>query len=127
MQNILDKPINEIYRIAILHHLGTHRGNKTHAANSLGVTVRGLRKTMHRFKITASEIKQAIEQAKLERRTKLKLENQIQPISITKVSPRQKAIDCLIKSKGNLEIAAKLFNTTRIEFILFLSENKIPF
>lgn len=136
--NILDKPINEIYRIAVLHHLGASNGNKVWASKTLGVCVRAMTNIVKRFKITKVEIDQAIAQAKLEGRLKTiakrnrKRKNpkplkQITPTKKPPISERQKAIDCLVKSKGNIEVASRLYGCKQMEFVTILWVNKIPF
>lgn len=129
MKNILDKPIDEIYRLAVLHHLGSNNGNKVWASKTLGVCVRAMTNIVKRFKITKVEIDQAIAQAKLEgrlkttaKRNKKKKETKPQPTSV-----RTKAIDCLVKSKGNVAVASRLFGVNQMEFITILWTNKIPF
>lgn len=136
--NILDKPIDEIYRLAVLHHLGASNGNKVLASKTLGVCVRAMTNIVKRFKITKVEIDQAIAQAKLEGRLKTiakrnrKRKNpkplkQITPTKKPPISERQKAIDCLVKSKGNIAVASRLFGVNQMEFITILWTNNIPF
>ena len=136
--NILDKPINEIYRLAVLHHLGASNGNKVWASKTLGVCVRSLTNIVKRFKITKVEIDQAIAQAKLEGRLKTiakrnrkrknpKPVKEIVPTKKPTISEKQKAIDCLVKSKGNIAVASRLFGVNQMEFITILWTNKIPF
>lgn len=136
--NILDKPINEIYRLAVLHHLGASNGNKVWASKTLGVCVRSLTNIVKRFKITKVEIDQAIAQAKLEGRLKTiakrnrkrknpKPVKEIVPTKKPTISEKQKAIDCLVKSKGNIAVASRLFGVNQMEFITILWTNNIPF
>ena len=136
--NILDKPIDEIYRLAVLHHLGASNGNKVLASKTLGVCVRAMTNIVKRFKITKVEIDQAIAQAKLEGRLKTiakrnrkrknpKPVKEIVPTKKPTISEKQKAIDCLVKSKGNIAVASRLFGVNQMEFITILWTNKIPF
>ena len=136
--NILDKQINEIYRLAVLHHLGASNGNKVWASKTLGVCVRSLTNIVKRFKITKVEIDQAIAQAKLEGRLKTiakrnrkrknpKPVKEIVPTKKPTISEKQKAIDCLVKSKGNIAVASRLFGVNQMEFITILWTNNIPF
>lgn len=136
--NILDKPIDEIYRLAVLHHLGASNGNKVWASKTLGVCVRGMRNTIKRFGITKIEIDQAIEQARLDGRLKItakrnrkrknpKPVKEIVPTKKPIISEKQKAIDCLVKAKGNIAVASRLFGVNQMEFITILWTNNIPF
>lgn len=136
--NILDKPINEIYRLAVLHHLGASNGNKVWASKTLGVCVRAMTNIVKRFKITKVEIDQAIAQAKLDGRLKTiakrnrkrknpKPVKEIVPTKKPTISEKQKAIDCLVKSKGNIAVASRLFGVNQMEFITILWTNNIPF